>query len=138
MRKIYIYENEGKCQIAEFFLKSNPKIQKKLEYQLEYIRDKHNGFTEPHVKHFTIEKYRRLYELRVKAAGTMVRVIFYDKDGEVLLLYAFYTVIESRGGSDTVPVISTFDFISFHSVCDNDDIFGFKSFQLVILIVIYI
>ena len=90
MRKIYIYEKEGKCQIAEFFLKSNPKIQKKLEYQLEYIRDKHNGFTEPHVKHFTIEKYRRLYELRVKAAGTMVRVIFYDKDGEVLLLYAFY------------------------------------------------
>ena len=103
MRKIYIYENEGKCQIAEFFLKSNPKILKKLEYQLEYIRDKHNGFTEPHVKHFTIEKYRRLYELRVKAAGTMVRVIFYDKDGEVLLLYAFY----KRDRKDTEKALET-------------------------------
>ena len=103
MRKIYIYENEGKCQIAEFFLKSNPKIQKKLEYQLKYIRDKHNGFTEPHVKHFTIEKYRRLYELRVKAAGTMVRVIFYDKDGEVLLLYAFY----KRDRKDTEKALET-------------------------------
>ena len=103
MRKIYIYENEGKCQIAEFFLKSNPKIQKKLEYQLDYIRNKHNGFTAPHVKHFTIEKYRRLYELRVKAAGTMVRVIFYDKDGEVLLLYAFY----KRDRKDTEKALET-------------------------------
>ena len=90
MRKIYIYENDGKCQIEDFILKINSKLQKKLKFQLAYIRDRHNGFTEPHVKHFTIEKYRRLYELRVKAAGTMVRVIFYEKDGEVLLLYAFY------------------------------------------------
>ena len=90
MRKIYIYENDGKCQIEDFVLKTNQKIQKKLKFQLAYIMDKHNAFAEPHVKHFTIEKYRRLYELRVKAAGTMVRVIFYEKDGEVLLLYAFY------------------------------------------------
>lgn len=65
--------------------------------------DKHNAFTEPHVKHFTIEKYRRLYELRVKAAGTMVRVIFYEKDGEVLLLYAFY----KRDRKDTEKALET-------------------------------
>ena len=103
MRKIYIYENDGKCQIEDFVLKTNPKIQKKLKFQLAYIMDKHNAFTEPHVKHFTIEKYRRLYELRVKAAGTMVRVIFYEKDGEVLLLYAFY----KRDRKDTEKALET-------------------------------
>ena len=103
MRKIYIYENDGKCQIEDFVLKSNFKIQKKLKFQIEYIRDIHNGFTEPHVKHFTIEKYRQLYELRVKAAGTMVRVIFYEKNGEVLLLYAFY----KRDKKDTEKALET-------------------------------
>ena len=55
MRKIYIYENDGKCQIEDFVLKTNAKIQKKLKFQLAYIMDEHNGFTEPHDKHFTIE-----------------------------------------------------------------------------------
>ena len=65
MRKIYIYENDGKCQIENFVLKTNQKIQKKLKFQLAYIMDKHNAFTEPHVKHFTIEKYRRLGYLQL-------------------------------------------------------------------------
>lgn len=114
MRKIYIYEHDGKCQIQDFFSKTNPKIQKKLKFQLAYIRDKHNGFTEPHVKHFTIEKYRRLYELRVKAAGTMVRVIFYDKDDEILLLYAFY----KRDRKDTEKALET-SLKIFNSISDE-------------------
>ena len=90
MRKIYIYGEAGESQVENFFSKANIKIQNKLKFQLVYIKDERNGFTEPHIKHFTIERYKELYEFRIKAAGTMVRVIFYENDGDILLLYAFY------------------------------------------------
>lgn len=90
MRKVFIYEYDGYCPIEAFFQKADKKIQNKLKFQLEYIKDERNIFTEPYVKHFSIEKYRKLYELRIKAAGTMVRVIFYEHNGEIILLHAFY------------------------------------------------
>ena len=89
MRKVYIYD-AVESQIEKFFSKADIKIQNKLRFQLEYIKDVRNSFTEPHIKHFTIDRYKELYELRIKAAGTMVRVIFYENDGDILLLYAFY------------------------------------------------
>ena len=89
MRKVYIYD-AGESQVEKFFLKADIKIQNKLRFQIEYIKDVRNSFTEPHIKHFTIDRYKELYELRIKAAGTMVRVIFYENDGDILLLYAFY------------------------------------------------
>ena len=89
MRKVYIYD-AGESQVEKFFSKADIKIQKKLRFQMEYIKDVRNSFTEPHIKHFTIDRYKELYELRIKAAGTMVRVIFYEDNGDILLLYAFY------------------------------------------------
>ena len=89
MRKVYIYD-AVESQVEKFFSKADIKIQNKLRFQLEYIKDVRNSFTEPHIKHFTIDRYKELYELRIKAAGTMVRVIFYEDDGDILLLYAFY------------------------------------------------
>lgn len=89
MRKVYIYD-AGESQVKKFFSKADIKIQNKLRFQIEYIKDVRNSFTEPHIKHFTIDRYKELYELRIKAAGTMVRVIFYENDGDILLLYAFY------------------------------------------------
>ena len=89
MRKVYIYD-AVESQVEKFFSKADIKIQNKLRFQIEYIKDVRNSFTEPHIKHFTIDRYKELYELRIKAAGTMVRVIFYENDGDILLLYAFY------------------------------------------------
>ena len=89
MRKVYIYD-AVESQVEIFFSKADIKIQNKLRFQIEYIKDVRNSFTEPHIKHFTIDRYKELYELRIKAAGTMVRVIFYENDGDILLLYAFY------------------------------------------------
>ena len=89
MRKVYIYD-AGESQVEKFFSKADIKIKNKLRFQIEYIKDVRNSFTEPHIKHFTIDRYKELYELRIKAAGTMVRVIFYENDGDILLLYAFY------------------------------------------------
>ena len=85
-----MYKNEGaKVQVDTFIKASNIKIRKKFDFILRYIADERNQFKEPYVKHFSIEKYKRLYELRLKAAGTMVRIIFYNIDENVILLNAF-------------------------------------------------
>ena len=85
-----MYKNEGaKGQVDTFIKTSNIKIRKKFDFILHYIADESNQFKEPYVKHFSIEKYKRLYELRLKAARTMVRIIFYNIDENVILLNAF-------------------------------------------------
>ena len=85
-----MYKNEGaKGQVDSFIKTSNIKIRRKFDFILRYIADERNQFKEPYVKHFSIEKYKRLYELRLKAAGTMVRIIFYNIDDNIILLNAF-------------------------------------------------
>ena len=85
-----MYKNDGaKGQVDSFIKTSNIKIRKKFDFILRYIADERNQFKEPYVKHFSIEKYKRLYELRLKAAGTMVRIIFYNIDDNIILLNAF-------------------------------------------------
>ena len=85
-----MYKNDGaKGQVDSFIKTSNIKIRRKFDFILRYIADERNQFKEPYVKHFSIEKYKRLYELRLKAAGTMVRIIFYNIDENVILLNAF-------------------------------------------------
>lgn len=87
---MYINENMTKGNVEEFVKKSNPKIKKKYEFVLQLIADETNQLKEPYVKHFSIERYRELYEIRIKAARTMVRIIFYKIEENIILLYAFH------------------------------------------------
>ena len=103
MRRIYKYEKNGICPIDDFFQKANDKIRRKILFQLKYIKDERNVFAEPYVKHFSIEKYRKLYELRIRATGIMVRVIFYEHNGEIILLHSFY----KRDRKDTEKALET-------------------------------
>lgn len=103
MRRIYTYKNNGVCPVDDFFQNANEKIRNKFLFQLEYIQNEKNCLYEPYVKHFSIEKYRQLYELRMKASGLMVRVIFYEHCGEVILLHAFY----KRDRKDTEKALET-------------------------------
>ena len=81
--------DDARGQVDTFIKTSNRKIKKKFDFILRYIADEKNHFTEPYVKHFSIEKYKRLYELRLKAAGMMVRIIFYNIEENIILLNAF-------------------------------------------------
>ena len=90
MRKLYAYAPDSRCPVQEFLQGMNEKIQDKLRFQLAYILDENSSFVEPYVKHFSLDKYRPFYEIRVIAAKTMVRVIFHEKNGEIILLYAFH------------------------------------------------
>ena len=90
MRKIYAYTKDNRSPVEEFIQATNDKIKEKLIFQLIYIKDESNPFCEPYVKHFSMERYRKMYELRLKAAETMIRIIFYEHDGEIVFLHAFH------------------------------------------------
>lgn len=97
MRKLYTYFNGSGSPVEDFLAEAPTKVKDKCRFQLPFITDDSMAFREPYVKHFSIEKYKRLYEIRAKAGGVMVRVIFYEHDGEVVLLHAFY----KKGKKDT-------------------------------------
>ena len=91
MRKIYMYQTAtGLIPVLRFINTTNAKIQNKFKFMVQYISDEKNVLCEPYVKHFSIQKYKSLYELRIRAKRTMVRVIFYETDDTIILLHAFY------------------------------------------------
>ena len=103
MRKLYAYAPDTRCPVQAFLQSMDAKIQDKLRFQLAYILDENSSFVEPYVKHFSLAKYRQLYEIRVKAAEQMVRVIFHEKNGEIILLHAFH----KRDRKDTKRALET-------------------------------
>ncbi len=89
MRRIYYYQDQGLCPVAEFFGRAGEKAREKLNFQLKYMRDPRNSFAVSYIRHFSEARYSRLYECRMKVSGLMLRVIFYEHNNEIVLLHAF-------------------------------------------------
>ena len=91
LRKIYVYRNDdGEVPVLRFIESTHKKIRSKFDFMLQFIKDERNMLCEPYVKHFSIDKYKMLYELRIRANGTMVRVIYYKAEENIILLHAFF------------------------------------------------
>lgn len=91
MRKIYVYRNDsGEVPVLRFIESTHKKIRSKFNFMLHFVKDERNMLCEPYVKHFSIDKYKMLYELRIRANGTMVRVIYYKAEENIILLHAFF------------------------------------------------
>lgn len=91
MRKIYVYRNDdGEVPVLRFIESTHKKIRNKFDFMLHFVKDERNLLCEPYVKHFSIDKYKMLYELRIRANGTMVRVIYYRAEENIILLHAFF------------------------------------------------
>ncbi len=91
MDRIKIYKPpDGPTQAAEFIDGLEPKLREKVVRQILYLsRTPLPELKEPHYKHFSIEKYQSLYELREKGR-VVVRIIFTPcPNGDYLLLHAF-------------------------------------------------
>ena len=98
MDNIKVYQPPGEVSQVEAFIEDlHPRLREKLVWQIFRLsRTPPAGLKEPHYKHFSIEKYRGLYELREKNR-IVIRIIFTVlPSGEVLLLYAFQKR-QSRG-----------------------------------------
>ncbi len=97
MRNIYTYFDGAVCPVEIFFQKAAPKIKNKFAFQMRLLADEKTPFCEPHIKHFSIEKYRRMYEIRTKLGSMIIRIIFCEHDDDIVLLHAFY----KKGKKDT-------------------------------------
>ena len=80
----------------------DPRLRDKLIRQLiELPNTPRANLREPHFKHFTLERYRDLYELRARGK-VLVRIIFTIRpNGEILLLHAFI----KRQSRDTMQAL---------------------------------
>ena len=91
MNRIKIYKPpDGLTQAADFIEGLEPKLRDKVVRQIIYLsQTSPPELKEPHYKHFSIEKYQSLYELREKGR-VVVRIIFTPcPNGGYLLLHAF-------------------------------------------------
>lgn len=113
MRKIYVYRNDaGEVPVLRFIESTHKKIRRKFDFMLHFVKDERNMLCEPYVKHFSIDKYKMLYELRIRVNGTMVRVIYYKAEENIILLHAFFK--KSRRDTENaleyaLKILSSFD-----------------------------
>ena len=103
MKDAFVYQPPGgSAQVALFIEGLDTKLRVKLLRQIIPLpRMPPSILREPHYKHFTLERYRSLYEVRAKN-GVAVRVIFTIlPEGRVLLLYGF----SKRQSRDTMQAL---------------------------------
>ena len=88
--------------VAQFIDNLEPRLREKLIRQLiELPGTPRSALREPHFKHFTLERYRELYELRERGK-VLVRIIFtIQADGGILLLHGFV----KRQSRDTMQAL---------------------------------
>lgn len=90
MKLLLYVPEDGSPPLTEFLSTLDEKLRRKLATLLVMLKNTAFGqLREPYVKHFTIEKYAALYELRAKG-NVLVRVTFtLTTGGDILLLHPF-------------------------------------------------
>ncbi len=91
MKHVKTYATTGQIAPVVSFLDGlEPKFREKLIWQIfQLSHTPRSMLKEPHYKHFSIERYQNLYEVRERGK-ILVRIIFtFDANGDVLLLKAF-------------------------------------------------
>ncbi|MCI8653097.1 MAG: hypothetical protein HFF11_05310 [Angelakisella sp.] len=88
MKKVFLYISpDGESPFLRFLSVMEPKLRTKLVQGIGNLAAIPEYRTEPHVKHFSLERYAALYEYRARMR-IMVRVIFtLDGDGNIILLH---------------------------------------------------
>ena len=86
MRTIKIYVPPGQPgPLLEFLPTLDEKLRRKLLQQIVRLSQIHLcDLKEPHFKHFVLEKYNQLYELREKNK-VLARIIFTIRDGDIIV-----------------------------------------------------
>lgn len=89
MRRIFNYiASDNSNPVTEFMRNLDIKLQKKLGVVLVNLKNT-DLLQPPTYKAFRLDRYKGLYELRVKIKQ-MVRIVFYlDSAGDVVLLHGF-------------------------------------------------
>lgn len=90
MKKLYMYQDDRNTDVKQFLLALPDKQKGKFLRQIAMLVLPKDTLGRPQVKHFQMDRYRCLYELRDKYQNQRIRIIFaYTSSGKVILLEAF-------------------------------------------------
>jgi phage-related protein len=90
VRKIYYYQpRDETAPFLDFMDSLDVKARQKIIYSLKCLAISPGKFSEPQVKHFSIERYKRLYELREKSRVMLRIILTPDAKGNIILLHPF-------------------------------------------------
>ena len=97
MKDVFVYQPPGgSAQVALFIAGLDTKLREKLLRQIIPLpRMPPSILREPHYKHFTLERYRSLYEVRAKGR-VAVRITFTILPGGRILLLCGFVKKQSR------------------------------------------
>ena len=85
MRKIYTYQN-----VQNFIEGGDEKLKNKFQNIFAYISNEKNRLCEPYVRHISQNRFKDMYEMRIKASGVMARVVFSKQDENLATLGASF------------------------------------------------
>ena len=90
MKKLCMYQDGRSVDVKQFLLTLPDKQRDKFLRQIAMLILPRDTLGRPQVKHFQMDRYRCLYELRDKYQNQLIRIIFaYTSSGDVVLLEAF-------------------------------------------------
>ena len=87
----YYYKKEnGKIPVLEYLLTLNPKIRAKAFSEIELLEKHGTDLREPYTKPIKGEKYKELYELRIKFSSDISRIFYFTfRNNTFVLLHGF-------------------------------------------------
>lgn len=99
MRVVKVYRPPGQTAPVDAFLKSlEKKLRDKIVWQIFTLaRLDKTEMREPHFKHFSLERYSQLYEIREKGT-VLVRIVYTICGGDIILLISLRETPKARHG----------------------------------------
>ena len=86
----YYKKENGKIPVLEYLLTLNPKIRAKAFSEIELLEKHGANLREPYTKSIKGEKYKELYELRVKFSSGISRIFYFTfRNNTFVLLHGF-------------------------------------------------
>ena len=86
----YYKKENGKIPVLEYLLTLNPQIRAKAFSEIELLEKHGTDLRKPYTKPIKGEKYKELYELRIKFSSDISRIFYFTfRNNTFVLLHGF-------------------------------------------------
>ena len=86
----YYKKENGKIPVLEYLLTLNPQIRAKAFSEIELLEKHGTDLLKPYTKPIKGEKYKELYELRIKFSSDISRIFYFTfRNNTFVLLHGF-------------------------------------------------
>ncbi len=87
----YYQKENGKIPVLDFLLTLNPKMRAKAFSEIELLKKHGINLREPYTKPIKGEKYKGLYELRIKFSSDISRIFYFTYLNNTFVLLNGFT-----------------------------------------------